>query len=211
LRRAAAAAAVVSALLAAGCTSSSHHSNADDPVITPPASAVASSPSTAAAPTSAPVTESAPPSAPATKPASSVPSTSPAAASGQPPPPRSTCTKLTIRAIPGGASMGQEIAALQFTNDGTASCELVGYASVTLLRGGRPLGRPSQPATTATSHRTLAPGATAESLLHDYVTNCQAPLSDDLRVVAPGSTQVLVRPLQMRACLLRVDRLGAPD
>ena len=107
--------------------------------------------------------------------------------------------------------MGQEIAALQFTNEGSTPCDLYGYAAVTLMLNGRPLGRPSQPASTATSHRMLAPGATAESLLHNYVTNCQAPLSDNVRVVAPGSSQTLVRPMQLRACLLRVDPLGAPD
>jgi hypothetical protein len=107
--------------------------------------------------------------------------------------------------------MGQEIAALQFTNDGGKPCELIGYPTVTLLRGGKPVGRPSQPASTAVSQRTLAPGATAESLLRDYVGNCQAPLSDQVKVVAPGSTQSFARPFVMRACVLRVDRLGAPD
>jgi uncharacterized protein DUF4232 len=107
--------------------------------------------------------------------------------------------------------MGQEIAALQFTNDGSARCTLAGYPMVTLLRNGAPIGRPSQPSTTATSSRTLAPGETAESLLHDYVGNCQAPLSDSIRVVAPGSSQSLVRPMQLRACVVRVDKLDAPD
>jgi hypothetical protein len=107
--------------------------------------------------------------------------------------------------------MGQEIAALQFTNDGSKPCELFGYPTVTLLRQGRPLGKPSLPATSAVSRRTLAPGGTAESLLRDFVGNCQAPLSDTVRVVAPGSTQSFSRPFVLRACVLRVDRLGAPD
>jgi hypothetical protein len=113
--------------------------------------------------------------------------------------------------IPGGASIGQEIAALQFTNNGSAPCRLAGYPSVTLLRHGQPIGRPSQPSTTAASGRNLAPGAVAESLLHNYVGNCQAPISDSVRVVAPGSTQTVVRPMQLRACVVRVDKLDAPN
>jgi hypothetical protein len=116
-----------------------------------------------------------------------------------------------IRVIQGGASMGQEILALQFTNNGSRACHLVGYPSVTLLRHGQVLGRPSEPATPTESARTLAPGDVAESLLHNYVTNCQAPLSDSVRVVVPGSTLSAVRPAQLRACVVRVDKLGAPD
>jgi len=206
--RAGVAVAVAAAMLAAGCSSSGSPKQ-DDPVISPPASSVAGS-TPAAAPSTAIVATSA-----SAAPTTSIPAPSPVADSSSVTAPpivqHSTCSKLTIRAIPGGASMGQEIAALQFTNDGTTSCELFGYPSVTLLQGGRPLGRPSQPSTTATSSRTLAPGATAESLLHDYVTNCQAPLSETLRVVAPGSTQTFARPMQLRACVLRVDQLGAPD
>jgi hypothetical protein len=123
---------------------------------------------------------------------------------------RSTCTKIGIRVIRGSASPGQEIAALQFSNDGATSCRLVGYPEVTLLRNGAPIGSVSQPSRDDPSSRTLAPGEVAESLLHDY-SSCQAPLSDQLRVTAPGSSVVAVRPGQLRACTLRVDRLGAPD
>ena len=115
-----------------------------------------------------------------------------------------------MRVINGGASPGQEIAALQFTNDGSTPCELVGYPTVTLLLRGHPIGKPSEPSTPADSQRTLAPGEVAESLLHDY-SSCQAPLSDNVRVVVPGSTISAVRPVQLRACVVRVDKLGAPD
>jgi hypothetical protein len=107
--------------------------------------------------------------------------------------------------------MGQEIAALQFTNNGRTKCLLAGYPQVTLLRHGRAIGKAAEPSTPADSSRELAAGDVAESLLHDYVTNCQAPLSDAVRVVVPGSTISLVRPMQLRACVVRVDRLGAPD
>ena len=88
---------------------------------------------------------------------------------------------------------------------------LYGYPTVTLRRNGQAIGTTSEPAGTATSSRRLAPGDTAESQLNDYVMNCDAPLSDSIRVVAPGSTQSLTRPITLRACLLRTDPLGAPD
>jgi Protein of unknown function (DUF4232) len=153
-------------------------------------------------------------STPAPAPSTSAPSTS-ASSSGAAPPTKpaqlkSTCTSITVRVIRGSASAGQELAALQFVNAGPRSCTLVGFPDVSLLLKGRTVGRPSQPATNGTSTRTLAPGDIAESLLHDY-TSCQAPLSDNLRVVVPGSTITAVRPAQLRACVLRVARLGPPE
>jgi len=83
---------------------------------------------------------------------------------------------------------------------------------VTLLRNGNRIGTPSQPASPVRSTRRLAPGATAESKLNDYVMNCQKPLSDSIHVVAPGSTVSLTRPgIVLRACVLRVGALGAPE
>lgn len=162
-------------------------------------------PSTAAVPSapSLPSTSSSPP-APATR-------TTTNTSAGNPPPTaaRSTCTSLTIRVIRGSASAGRELAALQFTNDGSTPCLLIGYPTVTLLLNGRPIGTPSEPSSRASSSRTLAPGDTAESMLFDY-TSCQAPLSDQIRVGVPGSPKAAVRPGQLRACLLRVDKLGAP-
>jgi hypothetical protein len=112
--------------------------------------------------------------------------------------------------IRGSASPGAEFAALQFTNIGADSCTLVGYPTVTLLLKGQLLGTPSQPASTARSRITLRPGDTAESKLNDY-TSCQAPLSDYVRVVVPGSTISAARPAQLRACTLRVSALAVPD
>lgn len=118
-----------------------------------------------------------------------------------------------MRLLPGGASPGQEIAAVQFTNAGPSTCSLVGYPIVTLLLHGRRIGIPSQPSTPGiASSRQIAPGEVAESLVHDYTQTCQAPLSDSVRVNVPGSSQTYLRPgMQLRACVLRVDRLGAPD
>lgn len=117
-----------------------------------------------------------------------------------------------MRVLPGGATFGQQIAGLQFTNSGATTCVLVGYPTVTLLLRGRVIGQPSQPSSAARSARTLRPGEVAESLLHDYTQTCQAPLSDSVRVKVPGMSMTVVRPdMQLRACVLRVDRLTAPD
>lgn len=116
-----------------------------------------------------------------------------------------------VRVIRGSAATGREFAALQFTNTGRTSCVLNGYASVTLLLHGKQIGKASTPAGSATSSRRLAPGATAESKLNDYVMNCQASLSDQIRTQVPGSTITAVRPGQLRACTLRVSPLGAPE
>lgn len=124
--------------------------------------------------------------------------------------PRSTCTKITVRVIRGSAAQGVEFAALQFTNAGTSTCRLFGYPSATLRLRGKAIGSAAQPASNATSKFTLAPGDTAESRLLDY-TNCQASLSDSVRVVVPGSAIHTVRPAQLRACTLRVSKLGAPE
>lgn len=195
------------ALALAGCHSVGTNAANDNPAISPVSTPAPMTPSTPA-PSSAP--SSAPPSTAPGSTSVAPSSTSPAPATTTAAP-RSTCTKVSVRILPGGAAPGQEIAALQFTNDGTTSCQLVGYPTVTLLRSGKTIGSPSQPATSATSERTLAPGDVAESLLHNYTGSCQAPLSDTVRVVVPGSTISGQRPMQLRACVVRVDKLGAPD
>jgi Protein of unknown function (DUF4232) len=198
-------------LSVAACTSSSGPAGGRPKLAFTPASTsavVAPTP----APTTAAATVSSTPAPPKTTSGSATPATTTAAP--KPPPttaaPRSTCSSLQIIAIRGSAVGGQEIAALEFTNTGSTSCRLVGYPTVTLLRAGKTIGTPSQPSSTALSARTLAPGDVAESLLHDF-TNCQAPLSDTIRVVAPGSSHTATRPAQLRACTVRVDKLGPPD
>jgi Protein of unknown function (DUF4232) len=127
-------------------------------------------------------------------------------------PARTTCKKITVRVIPGGASPGEEIAAVQFVNSGVTACTIAGYPTVTLLLKGKQIGQPSEPSTSKTSVRKLQPGDVAESLLHDYTQTCQAPLSDSVKVQVPGTSITYIRPqMQLRACVLRVDKLGAPD
>jgi hypothetical protein len=198
--------AVVAVLAATAACASSANGPANSPTPTTPATPTVTVPTSAAAPTSAPATAS------SSAPTTSAPATSSGTATHTSAP-KSTCTSVTVRVLPGGASPGEEIAALQFTNAGAATCVLVGYPTVTLLLNGKQIGQASQPSTPSTvSSRKLAPGEVAESLVHDYTQTCQAPLSDSVKVLVPGSDMVYVRPqMQLRACILRVDKLGAPD
>jgi Protein of unknown function (DUF4232) len=205
------AAAVVGLL--AGCTTSGQPEAVRNTV---PSAA----PTTRTTPTTT-ATTTAPPSTPTavsipttSAPATSAPpsSTAPATTSAPNPTAKTTCKALSVRVLIGGAGFGEQIAAVQYTNEGPSTCVLVGYPTVTLLLHGQQIGRPSQPASAVKSKRTLRPGEVAESLLHDYTQTCQAPLSDSVRVQVPGTRQTVIRPeAQLRACVLRVDRLTAPE
>ena len=114
---------------------------------------------------------------------------------------------MTVRVLRGSADRGREFAALQFTNTGSRRCQLAGYPTVTLLRcGGSSSAASRSRPSTGPSAYTLAPGDTAESKLNDYTT-CNAPLSDQIRVVAPGSTQ---SPRPARSQLRGVHPAGRP-
>lgn len=202
------AAAVVLSSVLAGCTSSGHPAAVHN---TPTPVAPTTPPTVVTTTLSVPPLTSAPPD---TSPdvSSSAPSSAEPTTTSAPPPPQTTCKSLTVRVLPGGASFGEQIAGLDFVNDGPTTCTLVGYATVTLLLNGQVIGRPSEPSSPAKSIRTLRPGQVAESLLHDYTQTCQAPLSDSVRVQVPGRRKTIIRPgMQLRACVLRVDRLTAPE
>jgi hypothetical protein len=166
---------------------------------------------------STPAPSSSQPATPTPAPTTSAPVSSSSATTSASPSPRastvrSTCTSVTVRVVPGGATPGQQIAGLEFTNSGSKTCVLAGYPTVKLLLHGTMIGQPSQPSRTAQSVRTLRPGDTAESLLHDYTQTCQAPLSDSVQVQVPGRATTAIRPdMQLRACTLQVDPLRAPD
>lgn len=194
---------------AVACSSSSGSSGGDDGSSTP---ATPAGTSPAAPPSSSAVVASSPSTTSAALPtATTAVGSAPASVTSLPAAPKSTCTDVTVRFIQGGAEPGVEIAALQFTNAGTKRCRLVGYSTVQLMLKGKPVGKPSQPSDdTVTSTRRLAPGATAESLLRDF-SSCQAPLSDTVRVTAPGMRTTLTRPGRLRACTLRVGPLRQPD
>jgi hypothetical protein len=194
--------------LLAGCTTSGHPESART---TLPVSISATTPSDSTPATTPAPTSAAPSSPPAesTEPATSSTPTSPSAT---PTGPQTTCTELSVRVILGGAAHGEQIAGLQFVNEGASTCVLAGYPTVSLLLAGRLIGQPSIPSGDAESLRRLRPGEVAESLLHDYTQTCQAPLSDSVRVQVPGRTDTVIRPdMQLRACVLRVDPLGPPD
>jgi hypothetical protein len=197
------------ALLVAGVALAACQSSADQAA--PPASTLA--PVSTPAPTPPATSDVPATSAPATVTTSAPTSASDSTTTHGATAPKSTCTDLSIRVLPGGASPGQEIAAVQFTNAGATACQLIGYPTVQLFRNGTQIGTKSQPSTPGVvSSRRLAPGEIAESLVHDYTQTCQAPLSDTVRVIVPGSSHVYLRPgMQLRACLLRVDKLGAAE
>ncbi len=206
---------LATAAFVAGCTSVGPAPTGDPgPATTRPATAAASSSTAAAAPGSAtPSSSGAPVTSVEAGSAASTTSAAPAPAASAAAPvtvPRSTCTALTIRVLRGSAAPGYEFAALQFENTGTTRCTLYGYPTVSLLSGGHRIGSTSTPNGTQPSAYVLNPGQVAESRLQDY-SSCQAPLSDRIRVVAPRSSSQLVRPIQLRACRLKVSRLDAPQ
>lgn len=117
-----------------------------------------------------------------------------------------------MRVLIGSGAPGYEFAAVQFVNDGTSPCTLVGVPTVTLLRKGSQVGTVSQPSSDRArfARYRLAPGATAESRLKDF-SDCNAPLSDAVKVVAPGSDISTTRPGELRACRVVLYPLGAPE
>lgn len=140
----------------------------------------------------APPTTSAPPTV---EPTSSVP---PAASDA------CSSASLSVTALPGSGSSGMQYETVQFTNSGSAACSLTGAPTVAARLAGADLGGPattsSNPATTVP----LAPGASATAVLSGPST-CDAPLSDTLRVTAPGTTGYVDVPAVVRGCPLTVD------
>lgn len=174
-------------------------------------SATVSVPPTSAAPSTPPITSStAAPSTPASTTAAPTSST-PAPSSPTSTVPSSACSKISVMVLPGGAVPNTQIAGLVFTNSGSTACTLTGYPAVQLIAGGRDIGRPSRPASTAPSSIRLRPGQQAESRLTDDVRNCTGQISDHARVAVPGLGTTSVQPIELRACTLRVEPLGPPD
>ena len=198
-RAAGAAAVLVTAAIAlAGCTSSnatptksSAPSSQDLTAITPiPASSDNTSLSTPATSTSA----TAKPSVTSTKPT---------------PPGLPTCTsaQLGVRVLRGGATAGQEIALITFTNTSTTKCGMVGYPGVSLRLHNALLGKPAERSIVKPKAVSLAPGAAAEAMITDF-SSCQAPVSDTVRVYAPDQKAFVDKPLELRGCRLFIDPVG---
>jgi Protein of unknown function (DUF4232) len=119
-------------------------------------------------------------------------------------PPDCTSGALMVRVIRGSAAQQQEFALITYTNTSTAACSMNGYPTVALLLNGAQLGKPAGHSSVAAKQVTLAPGVQAESLITDF-SACQAPLSDTVRVVPPGTTTAVEKPAELRGCSLIVD------
>ncbi len=187
-------AALTAALLVAGCTTGSTTGSGGQPT---------ESASVPAVQTSAPETTT-PPSHTVTT--SAAVSTSPAARSSSSAAPANTCTNLTVRVLPGGATPGQEIAVITFVNAAQAGCTISGFPSVVLLRNGKTLTTATPTAGTVAQAVQLKPGAQAESQITDHST-CNAQLSDTIEVTAPNgaASGKLTRPFELRGCRVTVD------
>lgn len=108
----------------------------------------------------------------------------------------------------GGAAAGSTYYPLEFSNIGTATCTLYGYPGVSALgSNGTQLGSPAGwDATVAPSTVTLAPGATAHTVLQitdvgNYpASTCEPATAIALRVYPPNQTASTQVPFSFQAC-----------
>jgi hypothetical protein len=114
-------------------------------------------------------------------------------ASGATPRCRTSGLEVWLGVGPGGAAAGSTYLPVEFTNTGSASCTLDGYPGVS-ARATQQLGSPASRNTQVASRTvTLAPGATAHSVLQMVdVANfppatCGQTTASTLRVFPPGS------------------------
>jgi hypothetical protein len=208
MRRTAAAVLAGAAALLAAC-SSSGGSGADNPVVTPPQPSSASS----AAPPSASPSSSAPSSAPASvsssapAPSSSAPSSSRTARPPAGSPAPCAAEQLTSTLLRGGAIQHQQLAVLVFTNSSGPTCTLHGYPGAQLVVAGRPIGTPARHVPGGTPTVRLVHGASAQATL-TATTECQAPLSDHVRVRPPGVTTTVDLADRLRDCTVSVTAVA---
>lgn len=213
MTRPAVAALAAAAVLLAAC-SSSGGGGSDNPVVTPP-----SVPSTPSATLGPPVTSTAPSSTPVATPSTSATKPKPTATPSSPPKTtttnnakptaKGTCSaaQLTITLLREGSVPNQQLAALVFTNSSKTACTISGYPSAQLLLDGKPIGKPAGHKPSGLFTIRLPHNASAQATL-SATTTCQAPLSDHVRVSAPGQTRTVDLPDKMRACVLAVTAVG---
>ena len=97
-----------------------------------------------------------------------------------------------------------QIAGLIFTNRSASTCGLQGYPFAQLRRAGALLGKPaSHTPGTAAALVILHAGQAAQAEL-TATTDCNAPLSDLVRVSAPGQTATADVADTLRECTLAV-------
>ena len=111
---------------------------------------------------------------------------------------------MTVNLVRGGAIQHVQLAGLIFTNTAATACTLLGYPFAQLMRGGRTLGRPAQHQGPVGPGVVLTRNVGAEAQL-EATTDCQAPLSDHVRVRAPGLSQSADLADTLRACTLTVS------
>lgn len=120
-----------------------------------------------------------------------------------------TAAQLRLQILPGGASLGYEIAAVAFTNTSTRACSLSGFPTVQLRRGGTALATATPRAGTVAQLVHLDPGMQAQAQIRDKV-DCQAPLSESIHAAAPAPLTSLTVDsttafVQLRGCTVTID------
>jgi len=196
--RAAGIAVLALAGLVSGCTSSTSTDGAGS-------TASSSSAPASSASSSSEVPSSSPSSAPVTSSSSSLPSSSASSSSSAPPPNSLACTfgQLAISLQRGGAEPHTQIAGLIFVNQSAKTCTLQGFPAAQLLRAGATLGKPAKHTADPALLVTLHAGQSAEAQL-SATTDCNAALSDAVRVSAPGQTATVTVNGAFRNCILTV-------
>lgn len=117
--------------------------------------------------------------------------------------PACTAAQLSATGLRGGAGQGVETAGVVFTNRSVTTCTVRGYPFARLRQRGAPIGRPATQAPGAVRTITLKPKASAQSLLQ-ATTTCQAQVSDQAAVRAPGTSAIKLVAVELRACALRI-------
>jgi hypothetical protein len=121
---------------------------------------------------------------------------------------RCTASQLAVGVAKGGASLGQEIAVLSFTNTSQTPCTLSGYPTAILeTSGGATLGKPAVRLAGNISLVLLAPTKSAQANL-TADTRCNAAESSAVRVSAPGVPGATDVPVALRACGLHITPLA---
>lgn len=96
------------------------------------------------------------------------------------------------------------MAGLLYTNNSSTPCTLSGYPFAQLHYRGKPLGKPAKNNPGQVHTVVVRPGRSAQAQL-TAITTCQAPISDQVVEVAPGTNEARSVPMQLRGCSLSVD------
>ena len=196
--RATGAAVLLVAGLVGGCTSSVT-TNGNGSALSSTTDTTTSAPPSGSTTTSPPSVSSSTSSAPSSPPSAA--SSSSSAPNG---PASCTATQLSITLARGGAFQHSQYAGLIFTNRSASTCSLTGYPFAQLRLSGAPLGNPAtHEAGTTAAPVLLHAGQSAQSQL-TATTDCNAPLSDMVRVSAPGQTATTDVADTLRQCTLTV-------